>query len=542
MEQSGRGAQTASSLNDLLVGSGATGANLAHDQSLATAAGVGLSTVGTAAVDVTSAEAALGKVLTVSPLNQTDVNLATAHVAAAMVSNGASVADVSSALTSTASALGSSNGGGSAALFAAMVALGITDPDQGSSANTQGSVAAQQSQLAQQGAKAAAAAAQAKAEAANQAAAQAATSSGNASSGSGPSASNGSSNSDSASDSNNSTGSSSTASNLTGTSETGDLSGLAAKSGKVAGKFQMGVILDGDHDTGGTAGFKSRTGVTPASISGYVNMSADGTFQTQNALNLIDDAAKNGVPKVSLSISAMSATTNLTRAQLEGIKAAVAEGKKLGIEVDFRYGYEMNYGGGTNQGQRVNNNNQGVAAFQAQWAQVAAIVNPDRNSTPPMKMVWSPNVYSGGDLSYSAWLPKDPSTIDVVGVDWYQNANTAISTGEVENVMNGIYPIAQKLNVPFIFGETGLTTSANGSTEASQKYDLLNTLNSQALKDKYPLYEGYQYFDYEKGGTNFSISQDPNAAKSFKSWYDTNFTSATSSTDGTTAAAGSTST
>lgn len=328
----------------------------------------------------------------------------------------------------------------------------------------------------------------------------------------------------------NATPSGSAASSMAGA--TGDISKLVAKGGAVDGKFKMGIIPDYDNGaTGGAAGFISRTGVVPPKISGYVDARADGSWDAGAADRWLKDAVDNNIPTLELSVSSHG-TGPLSDAQVAGIKQAVAKARAAGKQVDIRFGYEMNYGGGgATQGGRVNNNNN-TSAFKQQWAQVAAVVNPDRTATPPAKMIWSPNVWSGGGLPYADWLPDDPSTIDEVALDFYHKAGDDISVASLSKVIDPVYAIAKGLNIPFTFGETGVN---GGDGAAGEKTSWLNLLASSELREKYPLYQGFDWFDYVKGGTNFSISQDSSEASGFKDWYGKTFTASNAAATSTNA-------
>lgn len=495
MQAMGQGEQTASMLQNIFDATSTTPRQLGQKQALAQQAGVDLSAeegqmavatadvAGQGADPVTDAKAQLQADLASGTADADTIQADTRALQTAM--QGAGQADKLYDTLTTLSQNASVSG--KASVLAAAAALGIQPPGTMADAKDQGETAALQAKVQRSEAKA-------QQKAASAAAAEARS---------------------------NATPSGNPASSMA--ASMGDISKLVANGGAVQGKFKMGIIPDYDNgSTGGAAGFISRTGVVPPKISGYVTAGADGSWDAGAADRWIADAVKNNVPTIELSVSSYG-TGPLSAEQVSGIKAAVEKARAAGKEIDIRFGYEMNYGGGgATQGGRVTNNNN-TSAFKQQWAQVAAVVNPDRASTPAARMIWSPNVWSGGDLPYADWLPDDPSTIDEVALDYYHKAGDAISVESISNVIDPVYAIAKGLNVPFTFGETGVS---GGDGMGTEKTAWLNLLSSPELRDKYPLYQGFDWFDYIKGGTNFSISQDSSEASVFKSWYDKTFTGA----------------
>ena len=526
MQALGKGEQTDAALRNVLTATTTDADALTQKYALAEQAGVSLGDVpadfGTqAATDTTAAsDATADSTAVAAAKDQLTQDLQAQDVDTEQVAKD--VDALQQALTAdgrgdeTASALGGilqqsgAAGAGASAVYAAAAMLGIPldgdamadARDKTQDVKTKASVrqAEQAEAKAKQQAALEAAAAQAKA--AQQAAQQAAKQSSSGSGGTG-------------------------GPTLTGTAATGDVSGIQARTGTVSGSFKMGVLPDYDNgSTGGVGGFISRTKVVPSEVGGYVAVQ-NGTFDSAAADRWIKEAVDNKVPTVSFSLSAYD-TGKLTSAQLSGIKAAVDKAQAAGLSVQVRYGYEMNYGGGGGtQGGRVNNNND-PSAFKEQWAQVASVLSSERTATPAAQMVWSPNVASGGTLPYADWFPSDSSTVDVVALDYYHTNGTDISLNSISQVIDPIYAIAKKANVPFIFGETGVTGASGES--GTEKQNWLNLISSDALREKYPLYQGFYWFDYNKDGNNYSLSQDASETQQFHDWYyDTFKTDASSS-------------
>jgi hypothetical protein len=286
-------------------------------------------------------------------------------------------------------------------------------------------------------------------------------------------------------------------------------------------RFDLGILPDDDNaksDTGGIAGFISRTGVVPVVVSDY--MSINGSFYTSQAQGFIDEALAAGVSRVSISLATGDADVSSgTQAQ---IAAAVTYGQQKGVTVQIRFGYEMNgnwspsYHGGD------------PTIFKHTWAEVASAVHGAGG-----QMVWAPNIVAGGISPYDTVLPDDPSTIDVVGLDMYHFNGSATDLGlgstEVDDALATIYPLVQQLDKPFIFSETGVSYIDSSGTwatatpeEVAEKKAWLDQLTSANLSTKYPLYRGFTWFDYNKYESSqyrdFSISQQPLEASMFSAW------------------------
>src|SRR5262249_47118980 len=146
-------------------------------------------------------------------------------------------------------------------------------------------------------------------------------------------------------------------------------------------------------------------------------------------------------------------------------------------------------------------------------------------------MIWAPNHVTGGSpASYMPWLPTDPSTIDVVGLDAYHfNSNAGaetVSASEIQGYVGTIYPLVQQLNRPFILTETATSYYDTSGTwpvataaEVAEKQAWLGFLVAPSFLQAFPLYRGFAWFDYNKYESSqyrdFSISQQPLEASMF---------------------------
>lgn len=291
-----------------------------------------------------------------------------------------------------------------------------------------------------------------------------------------------------------------------------------------ANVFFMGVHINWDTDSGGVGGFIDKVGFVPSLCAGYITAPSDGSFELDKARKYADDVAGHGGTAISYAITAQ--VTSLSEAALAGLGNAVTYARSKNLAVYVRYGYEMNgnwspaYHGGD------------PSIFLSQWAQAEKVVHAAGGA-----MVWSPNLSGSGD--YNRWMP-DPNTIDQVGLDAYHQKGD-ITAGEVDGFIGSIYPLVQKLQKPFVLTETAVVVIGNGSyridaEETEEKRVWLEQLVDANMRQKYPLYRGFVWFDYEKKESasglsgdaiewrNFAISVDPLAAAMVKAWYPTVFT------------------
>ncbi|KAL8276600.1 hypothetical protein RQP46_011023 [Phenoliferia psychrophenolica] len=108
-------------------------------------------------------------------------------------------------------------------------------------------------------------------------------------------------------------------------------------------------------------------------------------------------------------------------------------------------------------------------------------------------MFFTPNVAS---LSvYQKFYPDDPSTVDIIGIDYYPTAGS----GETEflSTMQGFhdaYCLNSSHATLFAIGETGLKTTGT----ISQKLQWLDAITSTAVKAKMPKLVGVSWFNYIK--------------------------------------------
>jgi hypothetical protein len=301
----------------------------------------------------------------------------------------------------------------------------------------------------------------------------------------------------------------------------------SSSSGGPAGKVELWILPDYDDaksSTNGVAGFISRTSVTPHVISNYMNITS-GSFSTSQAEGFFDQASGNGVKGASISLA--TSDTDVGATPQGQIATAVQYGVQKGLTVYVRFGYEMN----GNWSPSYHNGDPSV--FQTTWAEVASAVHGAGGL-----MIWAPNhVTSGTPAAYMTWLPTDPSTIDVVGLDAYHfNSNPGaetVSSSEIQGYIGTIYPVVQQLNRPFILTETATSYYDTSGTwpvataaEVAEKQAWLGFLVAPSLLQAFPLYRGFAWFDYNKNESgqyrDFSISQQPLEASMFTAFVNAN--------------------
>jgi hypothetical protein len=307
-----------------------------------------------------------------------------------------------------------------------------------------------------------------------------------------------------------------------GGSDSGDDGPPPTDSGAAA--LGVGILVDYDNaksDTGGVAGFVSRTGVVPLVVSNFMNIN-QGSFDVTGAESFMDEAVSSGVKAVSISLA--TGDSDIPAATQSQLSTAVTYGVQKGLVVQIRFGYEMT--GSWSPSYHKGN----PRIFQKTWSEVATAVHGAGG-----QMVWAPTYY--GDMPYDPWLPTDTSTVDIVGIDFYHindsATNLAIDPTETDTAFATIYPIVQQLDKPLVLTETAVSYMDSSGTwpvatpdEVAEKQTWLDQITSSTLVAKYPLYSGFVWFDYNKNESgeyrDFSISQQPLEATMFASWVSRN--------------------
>lgn len=249
------------------------------------------------------------------------------------------------------------------------------------------------------------------------------------------------------------------------------------------------------------AAYEQRTGIKPASIGGYISAS-NGTLDMADAEKYIKEAGSNGVPTMVLSINS-SEPGAMSQQELAQFTQLSQEAKSQGVNLQVRFGYEMNLSAVSNFTD--------PAVFKQQWAQVADAVHAGGGT-----MNWCPSNSTTAD--YEKWMPDDPSTIDVVGLDVYHMGSGAIGPDEVKNAISGIEAVPGLSGKPLTLPETGVQLTGDGS-DASKVSQWLSELSDPALKAQFPNYQGFLWFDYNKPGDgNYALSQNSQYEQALTQW------------------------
>lgn len=121
-----------------------------------------------------------------------------------------------------------------------------------------------------------------------------------------------------------------------------------------------------------------------------------------------------------------------------GVAKVLSQFTDKGIEVWLRFAHEVNWyvTDGTYHGT--------ASDFQKAWGTISSAVE----SNAKIKMFWSPNQASSGDLQQ--WFPNQ-GKVDLVGIDIYPREQK--SFGEIYGDFCKTFSTAK--NLPFVIGETG---------------------------------------------------------------------------------------
>ncbi|KWU46035.1 hypothetical protein RHOSPDRAFT_24931 [Rhodotorula sp. JG-1b] len=169
--------------------------------------------------------------------------------------------------------------------------------------------------------------------------------------------------------------------------------------------------------------------------------------------------------------------------QAVAICKVMKEYTDAGLEVWLRFAHEVNYyqEDGTYQG--------GVQDFKEGWDAVAKAC---REIAPEVKMWYTPNV---APLSqYDEYFPDDPSTVDLIGVDWYPKQESGfdfVNGGADMKAFHDKYTSAN--GIKFAIGEIGLGQAASMSARVAWLENIM------AAQPQMPNMIAVSWFNYYKG-------------------------------------------
>ncbi|SGY60910.1 BQ5605_C007g04502 [Microbotryum silenes-dioicae] len=153
-----------------------------------------------------------------------------------------------------------------------------------------------------------------------------------------------------------------------------------------------------------------------------------------------------------------------------------------GIEVWLRFAHEVNYyqEDGTYQGD--------ASDFKAGWAAVSAAC---KQIAPAVKMWYTPNI--ADESQYDAYYPDDPSTVDLIGIDFYPKETSGYDFVSFMKPFHDKYTTSS--GPYFAIGEIG-----NGvATNMAQRLAWLQNIMSTNTKSQMPQFIACSWFNYHKG-------------------------------------------
>lgn len=108
-------------------------------------------------------------------------------------------------------------------------------------------------------------------------------------------------------------------------------------------------------------------------------------------------------------------------------------------------------------------------------------------------MWYTPNI--ADESQYDEYYPDDPSTVDLVGIDYYPKETSGFD-GMFVKAMKGLHDKYCSENGPkFAIGEIG----NGGSWSMDQRLAWLKDITSSATKAAMPHYIAASWFNYHKG-------------------------------------------
>ncbi|KAL1668958.1 glycoside hydrolase family 26 protein [Schizophyllum commune] len=219
-----------------------------------------------------------------------------------------------------------------------------------------------------------------------------------------------------------------------------------------------------------------KLGKSKASTYGWYAQITSSTFKGEQLLSQMDDVVDSGA----VFIPAVMPSIDLSKID-EKVASQVADVLKQftdkGVEVWLRFAHEINWylTDGTYTGD--------ASSYQTAWANIASAVSSDDK----IKMFWCPNAAGSMDDLAPFW-PKDPDTVDLVGIDIYPKKQQTF-----EDVYGDFYDTyAKGKGKPFAIGETG-----NGADDASLKEYWFKQI-AEADTGKFPDFVATCWFEYDK--------------------------------------------
>ncbi|GAA6003902.1 hypothetical protein JCM10207_006460 [Rhodosporidiobolus poonsookiae] len=163
-----------------------------------------------------------------------------------------------------------------------------------------------------------------------------------------------------------------------------------------------------------------------------------------------------------------------------------------GVEVWLRFAHEVNYyqTDGTYSGTKED--------FKEAWGVVAKAC---KEIAPEVKMWYTPNVASLDQ--YDEYFPDDPSTVDLIGVDWYPKQTSGFDFANGSGNMKAFHDKYTSSNgIKFAIGEIGLGIGASMDARLSWLKNIMES-NSDM-----PNMIAVSWFNYWKDNYSYKVACD----------------------------------
>ncbi|GAA5956920.1 hypothetical protein JCM10213_003043, partial [Rhodosporidiobolus nylandii] len=163
-----------------------------------------------------------------------------------------------------------------------------------------------------------------------------------------------------------------------------------------------------------------------------------------------------------------------------------------GVEVWLRFAHEVNYyqSDGTYQGT--------VDDFKEGWAVVAKAC---KEIAPEVKMWYTPNVASVDE--YDKYFPDDPSTVDLIGVDWYPKQTSDFDFAYGAGNMKAFHDrYCNDNGIKFAIGEIGLGVAATMAQRLAWAENIMSAY------EEMPHMIAVSWFNYHKDDYSYKIAVD----------------------------------
>jgi len=246
-------------------------------------------------------------------------------------------------------------------------------------------------------------------------------------------------------------------------------------------------MLPDEGDGGGTkqtmSQLNSAVGGSFGTYGYYAQAQSGSSFDGSQLLAVIDDVKASGAifePAV-MPTGGWQGLTSDDNSQAVNICNVMKQFTDEGIDVRLRFAHEVNWyqTDGTYSG--------GASDFKEGWATVAAAC---KSIAPSVKMFFTPNVAS---LSvYEEFFPSDPSTVDLIGVDYYPGEGNEDFLG----VMQGFHDQYASSSTLFAIGETGLGYAGAASARVNWLQQITQAKSSMQYLTSVSWFNYYKGYDF----------------------------------------------